>query len=76
MIGLLTEGLRSTTQLTLITQGLQADFVVQLILFCPPMFSIALIQNLGFDLELIQNLTNDTQAIQNILASLDYCNDN
>lgn len=74
MIGLLTEGLRSANQ-TLITQGLASSFSGKLILFCPPMFSILLIKNLGFSIEKIQEAATEVALIQNINAIVSHCHD-
>ena len=77
MIGLLTEGLRSTTQKSLITQGLASSvssFVANLILFCPPVFSLLLIQNNQGSLQKIDNLVTRLELINNSKLSLQQIN--
>ena len=75
MIGLLTEGLRSGTQRSLISQGLAADFVARLILFCPPVFSLLLIQQPIASILQINNIKATVEQIDNLKLLVSICDD-
>ena len=75
MIGLITEGLAAASQKTLITQGLGSGvFVANLILFCPPVFSLLFIQNTQGSIQKIDNLVTRLELINNSKLSLQQIN--
>ena len=76
MIGLITEGLAATSQRSLVTQGLQSNvFVAKLILFCPPVFTLLLIQQPIASISQINNIKATVEQIKNLQLLVSICDD-